>query len=249
MEGQGQAQEQGRTGVFGRIIGTFLSPGETFASVRASSSWVDWVVPWVIGAILAGVIAWKVTPIAMRETWESQREHIQQNANLSDEQKKEALTRIEKMEARGASFAGTMTVVMVPVGSLIVLAILSGIYLGIANFVFGGTGTFMTMMAVTAYSGLIGTLGGLIKLPLILMKNTGMVAMGPALFFPPDMAHTWAYRLASGVDIFWIWYLAVGAIGAGVVSGVAPKKICAVVFAIYLIVIVGAAVFKNAVGM
>jgi hypothetical protein len=129
-----------------------------------------------------------------------------------------------------------------------VLAILAGIYLGIANFLFGGTGTFVKMMAVTAYSGLVGTLGGLVKWPLIAMKNTTTVAMGPALFFPPDMEHTWAYRLASGIDIFWIWNLAVASIGVGVVSGVAPKKIGTVVFAVYLAVVVGLAFFRSMFG-
>jgi hypothetical protein len=141
-----------------------------------------------------------------------------------------------------------ITLIMTPLSALIMLAILAGIYLGIANFLFGGTGTFVKMMAVTAYSGLVGTLGGLIKLPLIAMKNTTMVAMGPALFFPPDMEHTWAYRLALGMDIFWIWNLAVASIGVGVVAGVAPKKVGVVVFAVYLAIIVGYAFLKSMFG-
>lgn len=248
MEEGSQAQEQVRTGVAGRIVGTFFSPGETFVSVRASSSWVDWVVPLILSTIVSLGVAWKVAPIEMHEKFEEQREGIQQNSSLTEDQKKEALARIDMVESKAGSFVGPMMFIFTPLASLIMLAILSGIYLGIANFLFGGTGTFIKMMAVTAYSSMVGTLGGLIKLPLIVVKNTAMVAMGPALFFPPDMEHTWAYRLASGIDIFWIWNFAVASIGVGVVSGVAPKKVGSVVFAIYLIIVVGVAFFKSMFG-
>ncbi|OGG46251.1 MAG: hypothetical protein A3F84_23775 [Candidatus Handelsmanbacteria bacterium RIFCSPLOWO2_12_FULL_64_10] len=247
MEAQGQDQGQPRTGVVGRIVGTFVSPGDTFASVRVSSSWVDWVVPWVIAAVFATVVAQRLTPIAMHESMEQQRERIQENTGLSEEQRKEALAGIEKMESRMSTVTASFFIVT-PLMTLIMLAILSGIYLGIANFLFGGTGAYVKVMAVAAYSGLITSLGGLIMFPLIVMKNTAKVSMGPALFFPPDMEHTWAYRLASGIDIFWIWNFAVASIGVGVVSGVAPKKIGAVVFAVYLVIVVGVAFFKNMFG-
>lgn len=247
MNEQGQGQEQARTGVVGRIAGTFFSPGATFEGVRASSSWADWVVPWVIAAIIATFVSQRITPIAMRESVEQQRERIQENSSLSEEQRKAALEGIDKMESRMSVFTASAFIVT-PLIALVMLAIMSGIYLGIANFLFGGTGTYLKVMAVAAYSGLITSLGGLIMFPLIVMKNTAKVSMGPALFFPPDMEHTWAYRLASGIDIFWVWYFVVASIGVGVVSGVAPKRVGAVVFAIYLAVVVGWAFFKSMFG-
>lgn len=247
MEAGSQAQGQVRTGVVGRIVGTFLSPGATFEGVRASSSWADWVVPWVLSAILATVVAQRVAPIAMREGIEQQRERIQENTSLSEEQKKEALDRIEKAESRMSTVSQSILIVT-PLMSLAMLALMSGIYMGIANFLFGGTGTYLKVMAAAAYSGLITSLGGLIVFLLVVMRNTAKVSMGPALFFSPDMEHTWAYRLAAGIDLFIIWYLVVVSIGVGVVSGVAPKKVGSVVFAVYLILVVGVAFFKGMFG-
>lgn len=246
-----EVQDQGQPpmGAGARILGTFLSPGAAFASVRMSCSWVDWVVPWAIAAVLSGAITWKVVPIVSREAYEGQRERIQRNTHLAEDQKKEQLARMDRAQERGGAFGGTMALVMVPVVSLLMLVVFSGIYLGVANFAFGGTGSFRTMMAVTAYTGLIGALGGLVKLPLMLVNDTAKIAMGPDLFFPQGMEHTWGYRLASGVDIFWIWYLVVGSIGAGVVSGVPPKKVGVVIFAIYLLVVGVQAAVRNAMDM
>lgn len=242
MEEESQAQGQVRTGVVGRIAGTFFSPGATFASVRASSSWADWVVPWVISAILATAIAQRIAPISMRENVEQQRERIQENTSLSEEQRKEALARIEKMESRVSSVSKSVSIVT-PLISLAMLGLLSGIYLGIANFLFGGTGTYLQVMTAAAYSGLIGLIGGIIQAFLVTARNTTKVSMGPALFLPPDMQHTWAYRLAAGIDIFTIWYLVVVSIGVGVVSGVAPKKMGWVIFSLWLVFIVGGGAF------
>ena len=91
MNEQSQGQGPARRGVVGRIVGTFFSPGATFESVRASSSWVDWVVPWILAAIVATVVARQITPIAVHEGMEQQRARIQENSDLSEEQRKAAL--------------------------------------------------------------------------------------------------------------------------------------------------------------
>lgn len=243
MEGGSQAQEQPRTGVVARIVGTFVSPGETFASVRASSSRAEWVIPWVIAAVIATALAQWITPISVRAGLEKQRERIEQNSDLTKEQKEAQIESIEKAMSKGAAVARISTMLVVPLTSLAVLAILSLIYLGIANFLFGGTGTYLKVMTAAAYGELIGALKGLVVTPLAVAKNSIHVSMGPALLFPPDMEHTWAYRLAAGVDIFTIWYLVVASIGVGVVSGIAPKKVGAVLFPLWLVLVVGGGAF------
>jgi len=234
--------------VVGRIIGTFVSPGETFASVRASSSRAEWVIPWVIAAVIATALAQWIAPISMRMGLEKQRERIEQNSSLTKEQKEAQIESIEKAMSKGAAVARISTMLVVPLASLAVLAVLSLIYLGIANFLFGGTGTYRTVMTVAAYGELIGALKGLVVTPLAVAKDSIHVSMGPALLFPPDMEHTWAYRLAAGIDIFTIWYLVVISIGVGVVSGVASKKIGAVIFPLWLVVVVGQAFLREMFG-
>ena len=245
MDEQIRSDDQPRTGVVGRIFGTFFSPGATFASVCNSSTWVDWVAPLAITAIIGIVAAQQAGPIAMQEGIDRQREKIEQNTALSEDQKKKSLEGLEKAQTMGM---GKIALVTAPVAALATLAILAGIYLGIANFLFRGTGSYLKAMAVTAYAGLIHSLEAVVLTPLIVMKNTANIVMGPALFLPQEQQHTWAYRLASGVDLFTIWYLVVVSIGVGAISGVSSKRVGSVIFPLWLIWVIAMAFVKNAFG-
>ena len=52
-------------GLVGRMTRVFYAPGETFASLARKQSTADWLVPMIIGAILAIFIAQQIIPIAM----------------------------------------------------------------------------------------------------------------------------------------------------------------------------------------
>ena len=52
-------------GLVGRMTRVFYAPGETFASLARKQSTADWLVPMIIGAILAVFIAQQLIPIAM----------------------------------------------------------------------------------------------------------------------------------------------------------------------------------------
>lgn len=136
-------------GVARRMASVLFSPGETFASVNRKVGHPDWVVPLVL-VILVGVITVQLAmPVIQKEGFEKAFAQMEQNPNLSDEQRKKAAENIRKF-ARIGAIAGA------PISITAIFFITSAILLALTNFIPGDSGTYKKTLAVVGYSNLVG---------------------------------------------------------------------------------------------
>ncbi|MDZ7261257.1 MAG: YIP1 family protein [candidate division KSB1 bacterium] len=220
-------ETQKELGVFQKIVGVFSSPRQTFESVNRKP---DWVVPLVIVLLVSLVISILVTPIAMQEGLEMQREMMKERG-MSDEQIDNALAIGQKV---GKITGPIMAVIVI----LVVLLIVAAVLMFGGNVILGGTTNFKKVFSVICYSSLIGSLGGLIKLPLMLSKQSVKVSFSLATFLSEDASKTFLYKLLSKIELFTIWELAVLSIGLAVIYKFTTKKAATLVVSLWIIWVV-----------
>lgn len=232
----GSAQEMG---IAMRMVGVLFSPGEIFASVNERIAHKDWFIPLIIMAVVGILAARLVTPIAMIEGMQQMRERIEQSEQLSEEQREKAL---EKMEAT-PKFGAIFGMIGAPISTAAILFVEALIFLVLANFIFGGRGTYKKFLAVTSYSFLTGIPGAIVTVPLMLVKGTVKVQVGLGLLVSESMEGSFLFNLISQINLFTFWQLCLVTIGLGAVAGLQTRRVAYGVFglwAIYILVVAAA---------
>ncbi len=203
---------------FGRIAGVFVSPRKTFESIARRPSWIAPVLLMtIIGLFVAGLLN-------QRMNWGSYiRQKAEQNARfaqLSEEQKDRAL-------GTRAKYAPMLSYGIGGLGSLLAVLVLALIYLGVFNLFCGAGLRFATSFGIAAHGYLPSVLAGILVLITLPLKAYGEVdpehilASNLGAFLGSDNPK-WLQTLGTSLDIFWIWILALFAIGY---SAANPKKI------------------------
>ena len=96
-------------------------------------------------------------------------------------------------------------------------------------------GYFKNVLSIYSYSSLIGVISYMVKLPLILSKNSLEVYTSPALFLPGSAKETTLFKIAALLDVFTIWQIIVISIGMGVIYKVGFQKSLSVVGTMFVI--------------
>ena len=94
------------------------------------------------------------------------------------------------------------------------------------------------MLAVYAWGFMVSIPEAVIKIPLMLAKNSIHVYTSLAIFFDPSESETVLFKIANAVDVFALWRVALWAIGFGVIYKFSAGKSYGVVGAWYVIWIV-----------
>ena len=221
-------------GVAGRMVRVFYAPGETFEAVSRRHTWVDWFAPVLLIALLSLVATHMTLPIIQQMQVEVLQEKLQ---DMPEENRQKVMEQAQK-----ASVISAM--VMVPVGAFALLFILAGVLLLLTNFILGGDATYGQMLAVWGYSSLIGIIALIVRVPLMLAKQTMAIHTGPGVLVPEHMLETFLGRLLAGVDLFTFWQVCVLAIGVAAVANFATRK----AFVALLVLWVAWVVVKAALG-
>jgi hypothetical protein len=116
----------------------------------------------------------------------------------------------------------------------ITIALISLILHGVCGLILGGAGRFVQTLGVTAHGYLINFLGDLIRVPLMLVKGTPEIHLGPAALLPVDMQETLVYRVLAQFDVFSIWKVVVIGIGLSVVHRLGPQRAIGAVVVLWL---------------
>lgn len=213
-----------------RIIDTFVSPGELFSRFGATPPWVDVLLISAVAATLAmALIPMEVHLNFAREAI-SQMEPAQRGA-----MKPETMANIGRYTTPIGVFVGTFL-------SAFVLA-------GVLKLVFGvmmkGEATFAQYRAVAAHAALISALGALVTLPLWILTDD-MTTQISAGVLAPDLPKGMLSTLLGSLNVFYIWWLAVIAVGVSVVNrGISAVKAGAVLFGIYFAITAVAGLFAG----
>lgn len=214
-----------------KIAGIFLDPHRTFISLDKKP---DFIVPLIIVAVFATIFTYFAMPVI----FELQMEEMVRQAAENDI----PLERIEKLANAGKIFGLISPPIFVFIGSMII----SGILLFAGNIIIGGTQKFNKVLSIYCYSSLIGVISYIVKLPLIISKNSLEVYTSPALFFPTSAKETALFKVAAHLDIFTIWQLIVISIGMGIIYKITLQKSISTIGTMYVVYAAVSIIFGSA---
>ena len=211
-------EAQPRINPFGRIIGVFTSPKQTFASIAERPSWVA---PMLLMIVLATAVgAMLNTKMNWGDYIRHKAEENARFAQMSEEQKDQAVAGQVKF---WTTFSYGVGVVAVPLSALIFALI----YWGAFNLFRGAGLRYGQAFAITTHAFLPTAISSILALIILPLKSYGdvdpenVVATSLKAYLP-DSAPKALIALGGSLELFFIWCLVLVAIGF---SAANPKKI------------------------
>lgn len=238
----GPDEGTGGMGGLQRLLAVFYAPGEVFAAIAKKPTWVACLV--LLTLIGVGVQLLVLPHVDMEATIRARIE--QSGRELNDQQMDRALEGAQKFAWIGpiASF------VMIPIVMLIIGALyLLGVKLA------GSDADFLHTFSATLHAywpaGIVKsvlTLGLLTRVDKLPADEIQQLVKSNAGAFLAADAPRWLSSLASMVDIFNIWTIALVVIGLSTVTGISRKRagiVTAVLWGAYIAVKVGIAALRG----
>jgi Yip1 domain len=211
-------EAQPRINPFGRIVGVFTGPKQTFASIAERPSWVA---PMLLMVVLGTAVG------ALLNTKMNWAEYIRHKAEenvrfsqMSEEQKDQALAGQVKF---WANFSYAVGIVAVPLSTLI----FSLIYFAAFNLFRGAGVRYSQAFAITTHAFLPTAISSILALIILPLKSYGdvdpenVVATSLRAYLP-ESAPKPLLALGSSLELFFIWCLVLVAIGF---SAANPRKV------------------------
>jgi hypothetical protein len=211
-------EAQPRINPFGRIIGVFTSPKQTFAGIAERPSWVA---PMLLMMVLATAVgAMLNTKMNWGDYIRHKAEENARFAQMSEEQKDQAVAGQVKF---WTNFSYGVGAVAVPVSTLIFALI----YFGAFNLFRGAGVRYGQAFAITAHAFLPTAISSILALIILPLKSYGdvdpeSVVATSLKAYLPESAPKPLLALGSSLELFFIWCLVLVAIGF---SAANPKKI------------------------
>ncbi len=215
----------GGSSAFQTIINVFLSPREAFEAVDRKPTWV---LPFVILLIVTIASAIVVTPIAMEDRLDDQRDKLIEERGMTQEEADRAM----EMGAKIGKIAGPITA---PIGVGLYLIIFAAVLLFLGNILMGGESNFKKVFSMFTYSSMIGVLGSLISIPIMFSKKTMEVPTNLGVLLNIEDKGSFMYHLLTKVELFTIWQLVVVSIGMAVIYRFTTKKAATGVVILYIL--------------
>lgn len=228
----------------GRLIMVLFAPQTAFTALKSRCTWADWAVPAIIVAIVAMISTSLTFPIITKEQMAEQQERIEENPNMTTEQKAQAIEAMGKMQG----FGRVAGLVGVPVGVAAGLCVQAAVFLFGLNFLLGSRGTYRELLAITGYSMMTAIPELIVKTPLIIAKGTMKVFTGLGLLLPLEGEKGFLYHTLSSVDLFTVWQMVLISIGIGTLYTMPAKRAGSVVFAFWVIWILISATLRGFAG-
>jgi hypothetical protein len=133
-------------------------------------------------------------------------------------------TVIEKMRTDAENMSGWIGAVGKPIAIPIFGLISALLALFFGKVIFGGTAGFKEVWGVVLLAGLIGLLGEILRIPLVMAKETFLVSYGLAAFFPGKNFTSILYALFFFMDVFFVWTVFVAGVGYAKIFGISRGK-------------------------
>lgn len=228
-----------RPNPWGWIAGIVVDPGNTLTQIAGNVAVKDpanpdktrdhtkWWLPVTLAAVIAIVISLYIVPnIVMPMQAEAIRASVVERGGSPED--------AEMALSMAAKFALPSAVVGAAIQTFVMLFVIAGIFHLLFRMV-GGKGSFRNARAAVGYGMIIGTIGSLVKLPIMITKETMFVELGPTLFLPHlEPSHKLYKFLFTGFDLFSIWWLVVLIIGLAIGYRVSKGKAATVIVLAWL---------------
>jgi hypothetical protein len=127
----------------------------------------------------------------------------------------------------------------------IIYLIVAGIGMFVGNVILGGETKYSTLFAVTCWSGIISVLSSLINIPVMASRQSMESATSLGSFLATEENKTFLHHLLAQIDLFSIWWVALLGFGVAAAYKFSTKKAMTMVFVVWAIFALGAALFKS----
>lgn len=201
--------------IFVRIWNVWLGPRKLFANVKL---YPRWLVPFVVLMAVGIISQYLVTPIAVNDAL-AKLKSSERFLNMTPEQQTLTLEAVEKR----AHPAWWQYVILGPIFGFIAIAVVAGLLLFTTNVLMGGQSKFSQTLAVFIYSSFISIPEQIIKIPLILSKQTTDIRTSLGILFPGE-AKGFLFNFLNGADLFGLWQTIIVAIGLAVLCNTTMQK-------------------------
>ena len=224
-----------------RLVNAFIAPRKTFEDLKRNPSW--WV-PWLIAAIFSiifGAVAVQKMDIPR---------FLQQQIEKSPSAQRRLEQLTPEQRERGMAVQATIvkaTFYAFPVISLLSGLIIAAVLMGVFNFILGAEVPFQRAMAVVFYSYVPFIISTILLTVSMLVSSdpntidiTNPMPTNPGFFMDP-LGNRFIYSIASSLDIFSIWVVALLGLGFATTSSNRKPSVSTgittmfVVFAIFVI--------------
>jgi hypothetical protein len=223
----------GRESALRRLIGVFISPVRTFASIATRPTWI---LPVAIGAGIGLPLS---ELILSRMDWRAVAARRLANRHLTDAQMDSALETIRRI---GWVFGDVAAVLAPLVVALVTAAVLWG-----ACQAFGWEVRYKQSLGVTAHAFFPATLASVVLLGAFWNRETiDPETIGDTLhtnlgFLVDPRGDKVLHSLAASVDLFAFWAMALLVVGLSAAAGASRRRVAILVGSLWLLFVLGKA--------
>ena len=193
-----------------RLVDTFIAPSETFTDLRRNAQW------W-LPFLLMTVAGWGLVYVSEQKIGVQKIVENELQARPKAEARYEQATPEQRQQQ--VKITGIIYYVAIPVFTLVIWLVMAGLQFGTFKFGANADISYSKSLAVVVYAGLPMVLRHLLAIVSVLAGASAdgftlnnPVASNPAYFMNAADSPFW-YFLASQMDIFLLWTLALTAIG------------------------------------
>jgi hypothetical protein len=138
-----------------------------------------------------------------------------------------------------------VTICAIPIIGPIFAALIAALLYGVFAAVLGGGGTYKQVFAVGVHAGVVSGVGQLVVLTLNYVRGTMTSATTLGVFAPMLPEDSFVFKLLSAIDLVWLWYLVILAMGLSVLYKRKTATIAASFLSLYFVIAVLIAFFKR----
>ncbi len=192
-----------------------------------------WAIPLLIVIVVQLASVFVLQDLVLKQASEQQapaRSQIENNPQMSAEQKEQAIARMEQFSS--PAMIMTFATVLPAVGVVLFNLVLAAVLLLVLNFILGGDAKFGGLWFVGCLSWAPRAVESALFTLIARVSSRMDITFGPGAFFPADTA---GRRFAGVVSIFDFWMIAVLIVGVQAVTGTARRKATGAVVGIWIV--------------
>ncbi len=190
------------------LVNVLFSPTRVFQAAKEKPKWVT---PLIIILLFFMIFAFFMTPIAIK----TQMEMLKYSDKYTQEQRDAMMQNAEM----GQKFGQIIGVISAPIIWTIIIVVITGLLLLMGNVIFGGAARFVQILLMVCLSFVTWIISAVVKLPLMITKDTLDIRTSLALLQPSDIktleSPLYSF-LNTYTDVFVIWQIIILIIGVKV---------------------------------
>jgi hypothetical protein len=221
-----------------RVAGILFAPRDTFASVAAHPRWLGMLalttlVPAVIMYVFLG------TDVGRQAVVDQQVSSLESFGQTVDDA---AYARLEKQ----SEFARFINPAVIVVFAPLMTALITGILFSVFTVLLGGDATFKQVFAIVTHSGAVTLLQQVFVTPLNYVRESLSSPTNLSVFFPMLSETSFLASFLGTIDLFFVWWVFVLAIGLAVLYRRPTRPIAIGLLGVYALIGLAIAAVKAA---